>query len=74
MTTEIKQMWFVPKYNLSITEDGKVFTSDLKECPEVFHQGQLKFRIPGTAVRISRKYIKKNCIVQPKVMQAYCPF
>lgn len=74
MTTEIKQKWFLPKYNLSITDDMKVLTSDLISCQEVLHQGQLKFRIPYTAIRVSRKYIRKHCIVQNKILNQYTPF
>jgi hypothetical protein len=74
MTTEIKQRWFLPKYNLSITPDGTVLTSSLTPCSEEIYQGKLVFRIPGTSVRISRKYINKHCIIHEKIIQQHLPF
>ena len=71
---EIKQKWFLPKYNLSITDDNKVLTECGVECIEEVHQGQLKFRLPKTSIRISKKYIRKNCILNAKTIQQYCPF
>jgi len=71
---EIKQKWYLPKYNLSITDDMKVLTKDLVPCVEVIHQGQIKFRIPKTNKRVSRKYIRKNCILQHKILKHIIPF
>lgn len=71
---EIKQEWIIPKYNLIVTTDKKVLTKDLTECVEEVHQGQLKFRIPKTGVRVSKRYIRKNAIKQIKIIQQYTPF
>ena len=74
MTTEIKQKWIVPKYNLIITPDSKVLTSDLIECKEELYQGRLVFRLPKSSKRISRKFINNNCIRHDKIIQDFFPF
>lgn len=74
MIAEIKQKWFVPKYNLIITDDKKVLSKELIECIEEIHQGQIKFRIKNTSIRVSKKYINKNSLLSEKIIQQYCPF
>ena len=74
MTTQIKQKWFCQKYNLSITDDGKVYTQNLTELKEEYYQGRLIFRIPKTSIRISRSFIKHNSIKAIKILQQYVPF
>lgn len=74
MIEEIKQKWYLPKYKLSITPDGIVYTFDLKKCIEEVYQGRLVFRIPQTSTRVSKKYIRNNCIKSEKIIQNYCPF
>ena len=69
---------FNTKYNIGITETGKVLAvlkDKIVECNKVVHMGSIHYRPKFTNKRISAKSLNdKRYLVSNKIIQEYIPF
>ena len=66
------------KYNIGITESGKVLAvlkDRVVECDKVVHMGSIHYRPKFTNKRVSSKSLNnKEYLVDNKIIQEYCLF
>lgn len=67
------------KYNIGITENGKVLAvlpdKRIVECDKVVHMGSIHYRPKFTSKRISRNTLNDSkFLIANKEIQSYCPF
>mgnify|MGYP003406154670 FL=1 len=70
---------FNTKYNIGITNEGKVVAlledKRIVDCDKVVHMGSIHYRPKFTNKRISaRRLNDKNNLISNKIIQEYSPF